>query len=506
MTAPRPLLLPRTGWDPVVAALRATTAGFLAVRLIAAGRVGFGDSEALYASYALHPQPAYLDHPGLVGLVARVVGGGTAPTPDRAHLFTTVVSVALPWLMAAACRACGASAQRAAVAALVFAFVPEIAVGLFALTPDLLLAPAWLGAIALAATGLRSPAGSSKAAFALASAGVLAGVATASKVSGALLFAGLVATYLSPPARGHARTLAPWAGLAAGAVVVVPVVLFEARAGWPMLVHRLVDTQQGSGPSLRNVGVLAGGQLLYLSPVVAILAAVGAHAAWSRRGADEPVARLLWWVFAIPFAVLVPLCLWSRAAEPHWMAPAWLALVPALARSERSLPARWVVAAGGVAGAMTLGAYAWVLVPSLARLAPPASDARLDIANELFGWPEVVREVRRQAAAEWTPASVQGDVVVVGPHWVVCGQLDAGLRGELPVGCDTPITDDFDGWWPRARWARADSIVWVTDARFGPPPDLPGFAKSRTTQVRIFRGGRVARAFTVATFTARSLG
>src|SRR6185503_15989138 len=43
----------------------------LAVRLAAARVVGFGDSEALYACYALHPQPAYLDHPGLVGLFAR---------------------------------------------------------------------------------------------------------------------------------------------------------------------------------------------------------------------------------------------------------------------------------------------------------------------------------------------------------------------------------------------------------------------------------------------------
>ena len=30
-------------------------------------RFGFGDSEALYACYALHPQPAYLDHPALIG-------------------------------------------------------------------------------------------------------------------------------------------------------------------------------------------------------------------------------------------------------------------------------------------------------------------------------------------------------------------------------------------------------------------------------------------------------
>ena len=57
----------------------------LAVRLYAAGELGFGDSEALYASYALYPQPVYLDHPGLIGLLARLIGGGGAPSPSAAH-------------------------------------------------------------------------------------------------------------------------------------------------------------------------------------------------------------------------------------------------------------------------------------------------------------------------------------------------------------------------------------------------------------------------------------
>jgi hypothetical protein len=48
--------------------------------------------------------------------------------------------------------------------------------------------------------------------------------------------------------------------------------------------------------------------------------------------------------------------------------------------------------------------------------------------------------------------------------------------------------------------------VWVTDARFGPPPKLDAYALVRTAQVRVMRGGRVARVFTVATFTSRSQG
>ena len=49
-----------------------------AVRVTAADRLGFGDSEALYASYAFYPQAVYLDHPGLIGLFARAIGDGAA--------------------------------------------------------------------------------------------------------------------------------------------------------------------------------------------------------------------------------------------------------------------------------------------------------------------------------------------------------------------------------------------------------------------------------------------
>ncbi|MGH7435945.1 MAG: hypothetical protein ACRENE_09750, partial [Polyangiaceae bacterium] len=167
---------------------------------------------------------------------------------------------------------------------------------------------------------------------------------------------------------------------------------------------------------------------------------------------------------------------------------------------------RWIAAGGAVAAVMSLGAYAWVLVPELQRAWPVAADPRKDISNELFGWPQVIREVERQTESQWTPVSSRGDVVVVGPHWVICAQLEAALRGETPVGCDTPVRDDFDTWWPRDRWSHADTIVWVTDARFGPPPKLAAYALLKTAQVHVMRGGRVARLFTIATFTSRSQG
>ncbi len=483
-------------------ALAALTAALFAARIVATIRLGFGDSEALYAAYALHPQPAYLDHPGLVGVFARAVGGGTAPTPAAAHFVTSVLATAVPWVMALFCRASGATWRRSLVAAVVVALAPEIAVGLFAMTPDLLLALFWTGSLALAAVGLRAPAAGTRATLAFAAAGLLAGAAASAKVTGVLLFAALAGTYASRAARAHARSVAPWAGLAAGIVVLAPVAAFEARTGWPMLAHRLADTQSDAGVSLRNLGALLGGQLLYLSPVIAVLAGFGARAAW--RGRADPVGMLLLLAFAMPLGVLLPLALWSRVAEPHWVAPALLSLAPALAREAAGPSRRLVIAAAATGGAMVVAAHVWVLAPGMLRFVPASYEPRLDLANELYGWPDVLRVVHDEAAAQAAPD--MDNVAVVGPHWVICAQLEADLRGDVHVGCDTPIPDDFDRWWPRDRWRDADSIVWVTDERFGPPPAFPKHALFAVRKIRIVRDEHVVRTFTVSVWVKRAEG
>jgi len=484
------------------AALAALSFVLFATRLFASSRVGFGDSEALYAAYALHPQPAYLDHPGLIGVFARVLGGGTAPDPRRAHEVTAVLATVVPWCMALFCRAAGATWSRSLSTAIVVALVPEMAIGLFAMTPDLLLSILWMASLTLAAVALRSEPGGARATLAFAGAGLLAGTAAASKVTGLLLLPALVAAYASRPARPHARSVAPWAGLAAGLLVLLPIASFEERTGWPMVLHRLGDTQSDAGLSLRNAGALVGGQLAYLSPIVAYLVVLAARAAW--RGREDAIGTLLLAASAIPALVLVPLALWSRVAEPHWVAPAMLALGPAIARTAAGPSRRLVIAASVLAGVCVVAVHAWVLIPQALRLAPRSYDARLDIANELYGWPEVLSAVRDEVAAQASPGLE--DVSVVGPHWVICAQLEADFQRDVHVGCDTPIRDDFDAWWPRSQWHKSESIVWVTDDRFGPPPALPLHALLSLRKIRIKRADRVVRTFTIAVFVRRAEG
>ena len=508
-------------------ALLGLSVGMLGIRFYAAQVVGFGDSEALYACYAAHPQPAFLDHPGLVGLVARVIGEGAIPTPLRVHAITSLVATIVPWIVFWTARATGAARGPAALAGLIVAVIPETAVGLFGLTPDLLLAPAWLGVLALAAVAMRGVPNSNRSAAAFLGAGLLAGVACAAKVSGLLLFGALLVTYLATALsdasdlhddahaggqRAAVRTIWPWAGLVAGLVVVAPIVLFEAKTGWPMLRHRFIDTQHdaGAGVVLRNLGALLGGQLAYLSPVFAVLAVIVARDLWRERSRDA-ISRLLFFAFAIPIVPLLAMCVWSPVAEPHWLAPAFLVLPLHAARrvGEATLASKRItIVALSVAALLTAIAHAWVLTPASARLLPDSADPKIDIASELYGWPTAISAVKEQMATASTPFDPEGrEVVVVGPHWTICAQLQAGLPG-VRVGCATPVTDDFDAWLPREEWRAAEHVLFVTDNRF--PGDgaeqLPGHVKEAQSRVRVLRGGKTARVFELYLYDRRAQG
>ena len=360
----------------------------------------------------------------------------------------------------------------------------------------------WAMTIALGVAALRAAPGSARATAAFASAGVLAGVGASAKVTGVALPLALILAYASKSARPHARTFAPWAGLIAGLLIVVPVVRFEVQQGWPMLQHRLVDTQESAGFSLRNLGSLLGGQLLYLSPLLAWLLVGAGRAAWRDR--RDAVGRLLLSCVLMPLPPLVLLCLWSRVAEPHWIAPALLALGPAAARSPSAPSRRLVLATSAAAALMVVGVHAWTLVPRMTELAAADANPRLDLTHELFGWPRVITAVREEAGAFWSPDDQRGDLVVVGPHWVICAQLEAALRERWPVGCNTPIRDDFDDWWPRKLWHEAQFVVWVSDTRFDPAGSAPSYAPLlvshtpiRSRQVSVQRDGRQVRLFTV---------
>lgn len=477
-----------------------------AVRISAASRLGFGDSEALYAAYAFYPQAVYLDHPGLIGLFARALGRGAPPSPAVAHQATAIVAALVPWLAALAARALGASWRGAAYAALVLLVTPVFAVGLFGMTPDLLLAVFWYASLGSAAVALRAKPGSPRALAATLAAAAIAGLAFDAKVSGALLVLGLALTWLSSAGRAHLQTIAPYAGLVLLAVVVSPVVLEEFERGYPMLRHRLVDTEHG-GPSLRNVGALLGGQLLYLTPPIAICAALLFRDLAKQRKRDVGT-RLLFFT-TIAAAPLLLLALSSRVAEPHWVTPAFLALPLHFARrldDERPPLGSWAMRSSlafGVLGTALI--HLAVLAPFLPKLLGKHYVPRYDLANDMHVWRDampLVEQTLAEGSVDSTPA------VVVGPHWIVCAQLRAALPPSVLVGCDGDRPADFEGWLPRTTWTQAPVIVYVSDDRFEVDPvrALPEHSVDSIARTGIRRGGVQVRRVTLMRMTRSNTG
>jgi hypothetical protein len=480
-----------SGWRAAALA----SAALLAVRLYAADRLGFGDAEALYACYALHPQAVYVDHPGLVGVIARMIGHGGAPSARAAHSVTAVVATAIPWLAALAARAAGASWSGAAIAAGCLIATPEVVIGTFGMTPDTALIVLWYAALALGAMGLRSAPGSLAALSSMLGAGFAAGLAFDAKASGALLAAGIAAALCSKRARPHVRTLGPWAALAVFAMVASPVVVDEIGRGFPMLTHRLVDTQRGAGLSLRNLGALVGGQMLYVGPPMLLGAALVMRDLWRRRQGDAVTGLIA--SVTLASAPLIVLTLVSRVAEPHWLAPIFLALPIALALRPTTVSPRLAASAMWF-GAITIPfVHAWVLLPLGPRLLGARYQNRYDLANDLYAWRTGLPLVRR--AIDDSHGS--SPPVVLGPHYTVCAQLHAGLGPSVPVGCDSLSRDDFADWLPRSTWQRAPVILYVTDDRFADQhPAFPNRAVDGVWTAGVTRSGTVVRRIRVTRF------
>jgi hypothetical protein len=476
----------------------------LAVRLYAAHRVGFGDAEALYACYARHPQPVYVDHPGLIGLFARLVGEGSSPSPLAAHRVTAILATLAPWVAALAARAGGASWRAAATVALALMVTPEISVGLFGMTPDLLLILLWYASLGASLWAIVAEPGSLRALGGALTSGLFAGLACDAKISGALLLMGLAFAWASRQARVHLRTIAPWAGLAIAWLVLLPVMEGEASSGFSMLRHRLIDTQKGAGPSLRNLGALIGGQLLYVTPPLLAGAFLVARDLHKRRD-DDATSRLLWSV-TVATLPLVFLCCVSRVAEPHWIAPLYLALPIHLARRAHQPLigkglARSSIAVGGVAVAL---AHIWVLFPVGPRLLGARYVPRYDLANDLFAWEVALPTVRRAVVESTSPHDALA--FVIGPHWTICAQLHAALPKQVLVGCHAEIPDDFARWLPKAVWRRAPVLLYVTDDRFDArPEELRDRRVDFSWHAELRRGGAVVRRITITRLIASDL-
>jgi hypothetical protein len=465
-----------------------TSLCLLGLRLDLSRILGLGDAEALFFAYGLHPQPAYLDHPGLIGWLAR--GLGPSASPQLIHIWTAVAASALPWAGVLAARGCGAERTAALRSYFALALLPELCLGSSAFTPDVPFAFFWLAALGCAGWALRLPPASFQGLLATLGAGVAAALCCLSKSAGWLLVLCLVWPWLAREQALRRRTLAPWAAMLLLGILVAPLIAWWQSRGLAVDWEPL-SGQQALALFLRPlVGAtppfLVAGALV----IVDLLAAPR----------SSPVDRLLRVSLLAPVLPLLLLAL-GADGDTQWLTPAYLTLAVQLARCP-ALPRRLQQSCVALGAALALLGWSWLrtdlafLGSQLLGLETPHWDS----TSDLFAWgparPLLASVV--QGARERTGQPP----LVVGPHWAVCAQADVALEGQVAIGCDSAQLDDYDYWAPVARWPDAETVILVTDSRFAEeaPDTLYGRPLMAVHDAEVKRFGRVVRHVIIAEF------
>ncbi len=419
------------------------------VRLAAAAAIPILDDEAHYWVWSRHLMWGYPDHPPMI---AGVVAIGTRLFGD------TVLAVrVLPVLLGSVSALLVYSLARTLFgekaglrAALLSQVLPAFAAGGIIAAPDSPFILFWLMSMLL---GWKALHGSR---WAWIAAGIAVGLTIQSKLAGGALAVSLAGFVISTREhRWWLRSAWPVGAALAGALVLVPLVLWNAENGWATLGRALIYEPWISPRSVpENVAALLGMQFVYYSPLGFAALAAALAAAARRARSDERFLFLVWCV--LPTLVVVLYASSRALAKPHYTGPAAITAVIAAAglweawRSGRRA-GRLMRVTVATSAAMTL------LVLLLAAVPTPIG-ARLH--EESRGWEEVGRRIEEMMPSLGPP----GEVFILTEGYQAASRVAFATRYRYAVVA--PFRG-FDAWEPAEAWVGRNGIV--VHAREEPP-------------------------------------
>ncbi len=384
----------------------AASVALLAMQALAAGRLELTFDEAYYTLWSRFLSFGYLDHPPMVALLIRVSTSLFGGSELGVRALSLLVVGAMPALIAFIAWRLFGSAEKAALAALMWIAMPLVSIGAVFVAPDAPLVVFWT-------LGLAAPWSSSGARGRkrwLIALGLALGLALQSKFTAAFLAAGVVLALVATPSlRRWLISPALFAGLAVALAIFAPFVAWNAAHGWATFAKQLGR----AGPSEFTPYYLAEflvAQIGLLNPLV-VAALVPAVAAISWRASVAPrspsEARRILACTIAPAALYFLLHSLHDRVQGNWLAP----LYPAFA----ILAADWIAEirrsgasgfAAGIAKAAVCAAPIGLVVAALTFAEALTGAVPLGPANPLArleGFRELARDLDARAHADNAP-------------------------------------------------------------------------------------------------------
>ncbi|MDR7416773.1 MAG: glycosyltransferase family 39 protein [Armatimonadota bacterium] len=416
--------------------LRATASVAVATlaRFLLAASLPLLDDEAYYWVWSKHLAWGYLDHPpGIaVAIAASTARFGDLPWAIRLPALLCGLGTAfLTWRMTLESTR---DPRSAYLAVLLLQTVPLFSLGAALAAPDGLLAFFWM----LSSWALWRAVHGAPGYWLVVGLGV--GLGMQSKYTMALFLPAALAAFLRSP--NSPRSPFPYAAAALALLLIGPNLAWNVKNGWAAVLYAF-----GRDPWLPprnpavNLTVYAAAVLLYLSPVLGVLL-LSAPLRLRAAGAD-----FLRWL-AVPTLLALLVASLLGKAKPHYILPAALVGVLALAQDHRFHTARtagiWL---GGAMGAVAVGMALFRAIP----------------APDLYGWPQVTERIRVLARGR--------PLLLIATTYQEGAQLAYATHRRYPVVV-LPGKHAFAQWSPLQRWQGWDGL-FVHDRR-NPPADPYG--------------------------------
>ncbi len=360
-----------------------------ALRTYAAFNVPLTADEAYYWTWSLHPAFGYTDHPPLVAWLIWLgerfgSGAGFVRLP-----FVVCEAVAALAVGRAAALIAG-NARAGALAAILFALIPQTKLALGEALPDGAYMAAW--GLALWAAAALDCRPSLRTALGL---GIALAAAVLARTFGWALVAGLLGWSLEP-----ARRRRVWPLLAAAAAVViaayVPFIVWNATHGWENFAFTFRTRQHFGFAAARHADISTVRFIVFAAMLTALT--------WFVALRRPPRVTLVAWT-ALPLAAALSVFSFVTTTESYWIVgpAASVALGAGIVLERATATARRIViGAFGLAAAYATAAALFLTLPETSQAAVffalPA--LRGPLASGVYVFPPLAAGVRARAAAD----------------------------------------------------------------------------------------------------------